>query len=203
MAAFDWQGAVLAVLLGLATPVLAEPLQIDGLSPPGAASAAGSPDSAAEVLVPRFQLNAKAVLAFRLNDQRVRISPWPAQLPGYLGAQYVAARTVVHPAGPMRIVTFRRAQDADAWLRLTTGGGQRIPLLPDRIVGRINDGFVYLLDRNEPRRVDVNQPVTLTDDAHRECWQFVVLNTSVPKKSQVDAEPRADWYMRRIACPQE
>ncbi|RWA50996.1 hypothetical protein AU476_26490 [Cupriavidus sp. UYMSc13B] len=197
MAAFDWQGGVLAVLLGLATPVLAEPLQIAGLSPPGAASLA------AEVLVPRFQLNAKAVLAFSLDDQRVHISPWPAQLPADLGAQYVAARTVVHPAGPMQIVTFRRAQDADAWLRMAAGGGQRSLLLPDRIVGRINDGFVYLLDHNEPRRVDVNQPVTLTDDAHRECWQFVLLNTSMPQKSQVDAEPRADWYMRRIACPQE
>ncbi|KVF25221.1 hypothetical protein WJ07_12375 [Burkholderia vietnamiensis] len=198
MAAFDWQGAVLAVLLGLAMPVLAESLQIDGLSPSGAA---GSQGSAAEVLVPRFRLNAKAVLAFSLNDQRVRISPWPAQLPDYLGAQYVAARTVVHPAGPMWIVTFRRAQDAEVWLQLTAGGGQRSQLLPERIVGKIDDGFIYLLDHNKPRRVNVNEPVTLADDEHRRCWRFMLLGTSVPSSAQIEAEPRADWYMRRIACP--
>ncbi|KAG8148432.1 hypothetical protein [Burkholderia catarinensis] len=79
-------------------------------------------------------------------------------------------------------------------------GGQRSQLLDERIVGRINDGFVSLLDHDEPQRVTVNQPVTLTDDAGRQCWQFVLLNTTVPGNGQVDAEPRADWYMRRIAC---
>ncbi|MGZ2749685.1 hypothetical protein [Burkholderia stagnalis] len=195
MDTFGLRGAAVAVLLGLSMPVLAEPLRIDGLSPPHAAGAA------AEVLVPRFELNAKAGLKFRLDDQQIRISPWPAQLPRHLGAQYVAAWAVMHPAGPMRIVTFRTARDDTAWLRLTANGGQRSQLLPDHVVGKINDDFVYLLEHDEPRRVDVNRPVTLTDDARHQCWQFVLLNTSVPKGAQVETEPRADWYMRRTACP--
>ncbi|KAG8148431.1 hypothetical protein BFF94_038070 [Burkholderia catarinensis] len=53
-------GTVVAALLALAIPAFAEPLQIDGLSPPRGA------DTGKEVLVPRFQLNTRAVLQFKL-----------------------------------------------------------------------------------------------------------------------------------------
>ncbi|WDD91385.1 hypothetical protein Bsp3421_001296 [Burkholderia sp. FERM BP-3421] len=188
--------AAAALALALAGPAAgaAAPLVIEGVTP----RASGA---TAETLVRDFRLDADGALQFRLGARPVRIAPWPARLPKRLDPQYAAAWSITHPAGPMRVVTLRDTHDDAPWLRLTAGGGEHATLLPGTQVGRIKRGFVYLLMHDAPLRVEPDQPVRLTDEVAHRCWQFVLLGTSVPGGgAQVEAEPRADWYVRRVEC---
>ncbi len=174
-------------------------LHVEGVAPDTGDVQSSQP----EALVKRFKVSSTGGLQFKLDRRAVTVTPWPQQLPKRLAPQYVHAQMIVHPAGPIQVISFRKPKDSTPWLLLTANGGQRSQLLPDQVVGKINVGFVYLLQHNEPLRVDINQAVILRDDQTQVCWQFVLLGTTVPKRSPVtESEPRADWAMQRLdGCP--
>ncbi|WP_410210182.1 hypothetical protein [Aquirhabdus sp.] len=196
MLKFGLQVSGLVLLLGLSIQVPAAALQIEGVMP-------DVEQVHPEALVKRFKVNVKGSLQFKLDNHVLTVTPWPQQLPKRLTPQYVSAQMMLHPAGPIRVIRFRNPKDSTPWLVLTVNGGQRSQLLPDQVVGKINEGFVYLLKATVPLRADLNQAVILQDDQTHECWQFVLLGTSVPKgAAKFESEPRADWAMRRLtACP--
>ncbi len=191
------RAAALALVLALAGPAAgaAAPLVIDGVTP-------RTSGATAETLVRDFRLDTDGALRFRLGAKPVRIAPWPARLPQRLDhPQYAAAWSITHPSGPMQVVTLRDTHDDAPWLRLTAGGGVGVTLLPGTQVGRIKQGFVYLLRHDAPLRVEPDRPVLLTDEVAHRCWQFVLLGTSIPTGgAQVEREPRADWYLQRVEC---
>ncbi|AXI03926.1 hypothetical protein [Aquirhabdus parva] len=189
-----WRGMGL-LLLGLSFQVPAAVLDITGVPTLDQGSE--------EALVKRFQRTAKGDLRFKLDQHAVWISPWPQQLPQRLAPQYVSAQTMVHPAGPIQRVTFRKPSESAPWLILTANGGLGSQLLPGQTLGKVYVDYVYLLKQRVPLRVDLHQAVILRDEQTQNCWQFILLGTAMPQGlAKMESEPRADWAMRRLAtCP--
>lgn len=177
------------LLLGCVASGTAAPLRFDGV-----------PFDPQTLRAERLDVGDDGTLVIDLGKQEpARIAPWPAALPGHLGAQYVTLRRTMHPAGAIQSLDLRAPRAKAPWLRMTANGPFHRELLRGYLLERDTTGGGIRIDGPAgPQPAELGKAVRLRDRAGH-CWQFVLLDARIPQATAgiaQEAEPRADWYLR-------
>ena len=157
-----------------------------------------APDGRNEATIERLDVTEQGTLRFDAGGRSVTVAPWPVTLHRD-DPQIVSVISVHHPAGAIEAIELRAASDDTPWFTLVSSGRLDWELTPGFRLERNGADSVAIRGSGGFRKVaSIGEPSVEFREGDR-CWQFVLLNLSLPAVTPGAAqekEPRAGWYLR-------
>jgi hypothetical protein len=158
----------------------------------------GAPNGRNEATIERLDVTEQGTLRFDAGGRSVTVAPWPVTLHRD-DPQIVAVISVHHPAGAVEAIELRAPSDDTPWFTLVSSGQLDWKLTPGFRLERNGADSVVIRGSDGSRKVaSIGEPSVEFREGGR-CWQFVLLNLSLPAVTPGAAqekEPRAGWYLR-------
>jgi hypothetical protein len=147
-----------------------------------------------------------ARLEVKVDDQTIRVAPWPTFLPQRFTRQKVAGNRTMAPAGPIDRLSFTRMNETQPWLLIGNGARSSTRLLEDwrfqltdAIWSVSNEVDAYQLGR------DKSDAAPAMIKAGHQSWCIYLIESHMPKQPQAgiarEDEAQIMWAAWKIDNP--